>query len=419
MNIAPTHLRHPFCWTALTVLILFALFSPSTAWADSPLEGTKPAHARVTWTSDPARSATISWSTAKPANQYLVRYRVRGATEKESTVAGEKGQFTGGEVKLYYYHARLSELTPSTEYEFQIVSDDETSPRFYFLTAPDVDRPLSILHGGDSRSNQAERRRVNQMLAQMVSESFENSRPSDDIFALAHGGDYIVNGRDLKQWSTWLSDHELTTGADGRMLPVIPARGNHDRSELFNQVFGFPEGDLNYFAMNVGPQVRFVTLNTETSTAGEQAKWLEGELRNARPNNRWVLAQYHRPAYPAVKKPSAALKSWVPLFEKYDVDLVCEADGHNIKRTVPIRGNEQDETGIVYIGEGGLGVGQRTPKSERWYLQPPGMSDTASHVFVLTFETDQLKGTCVRLDGTIADRFTRNPRRIEGLKAAR
>jgi hypothetical protein len=38
------------------------------------------------------------------------------------------------------------------------------------------------------------------------------------------------------------------------------------------------------------------------------------------------------------------------------------------------------------------------------------MTDSASHVFVLSFETEQLTGRCVRLDGTVAVRFTRKPR---------
>jgi hypothetical protein len=406
-------LRPSFLALGFTLLAVFVLQETKTAIAEAPLKGVKPAHWRVTWTSDPAHEATISWSTAKAAKKYIVRYREKGSQAKHSTVAAEMGRFTGGETELYYYHARLNELEPATSYEFQIFSDDERSPEFYFLTAPDSDRSFSILHGGDSRSDRKARGRMNQMIAKMVAKSTQNKNANDDIIALAHGGDYIVNGRKLEQWSAWLSDHELTIGEDGRMLPVIPTRGNHDKGELFNQVFGFPGGDLNFYAVNLSSQVRFVTLNTETSTAGKQAKWLSRELGKSRPENRWLLTQYHRPAYPAVKAPGTALQSWVPLFEKHNVDLVCESDGHNIKRTVPIRGNVQDKTGVVYIGEGGLGVAQRTPKPERWYLQPPGMSDSANHVFLLTFGKKKLSGICIRLDGSIADRFSLDQRELK------
>jgi hypothetical protein len=109
--------------------------------------------------------------------------------------------------------------------------------------------------------------------------------------------------------------------------------------------------------------------------------------------------------FPAVKTPGAGLLSWVPLFEEYNVDLVCESDGHVIKRTVPIRDGKHDPSGVVYIGEGGLGVPQRTPKTDRWYLQPPGMADAGHHVFVLTIDGATLTGRCVGLDGKQFDTF--------------
>ena len=396
---------------AITTTIATVTFlAPSIANVDAPLEGTKPAQWRVIWTSDPATSATISWSTAKPGSSHKLRYQIKGDDASNGLKLADSGRFTGGGTELYYHHTRLSDLEPATAYEVQMQSDDDKSPVFYFVTGPANDRAFSIFHGGDSRSDQMARRHVNETIAAMVAKSYTNDDPADDVLALAHGGDYIASGSNMAQWSVWLSDHELTVGDDGRLLPIIPARGNHDKGKPFNEVFGFPDTDLNYYSINIGPQVRFVTLNSETSTAGDQAKWHDAELKQSRPNNRWLLAQYHRPAFPAVKSRSSVLQSWVPLFEKYNVDLVCEADGHNIKRTVPIRDGKQDETGIVYIGEGGLGVPQRTPKTDRWYLQSPGIADKGDHVFVLTFGKETISGECVLVDGTVRDSFTRQVR---------
>ena len=390
------------------IIACFAAASISTA--DAPPEGTKPAQWRVTWTSDPATSAIVSWSTAQQGSSHTLEYQIKGDESSKGVGLAESGRYTGGSDELYYHHVRLSDLQPSTAYEIQMKSDGDVSPTFYFLTAPSEDRAFSILHGGDSRSDQKARRKVNAAMAQMVADSFDNEDPADDIIAFAHGGDYVASGPRMDQWSEWLSDHELTTCNDGRLLPIIPTRGNHDKGKPFNEIFAFPEGDLNYYAINLGPECRFITLNTETSTAGDQARWLGEELAKSRRKLRWVLAQYHRPAFPAVKSPSTALQSWVPLFEKYYVDLVCESDGHNIKRTVPIRGNVQDESGVVYIGEGGLGVPQRTPKPERWYLQAPGMTDRGDHVFMLTFGQELITGKCILVDGTVRDEFTRPAR---------
>jgi len=398
------------------LIILFLIsISPSLSTVSNFAEThnpTVPKHLRVSWTSDPGTSAIISWSTLKPTDNPFVRFRKKNSDEKFSVTPTVEGRFQSDKSELHYQHATLVDLLPDTAYEFQVSQNETISSTYYFITASAIDRPFSLLHGGDSRSDHVARRKMNLMIAELVKTSFEDEDLSNDIIALAHGGDYVADGSNLTQWSKWMDDHELTIGKDGRMLPVIPARGNHDKSELFNQVFGFKEKDKNYYALDLNPTVRFVTLNTEISTAGDQAKWLNRELKKSRPNYRWLLAQYHRPAYPAVKAPGTALQSWVPVFEKYNVDLVCEADGHNIKRTLPIRGNVMDSTGVVYIGEGGLGVGQRTPKADRWYLQPPGMSDSASHVFVLTFEDEQIKGKCIRLDQTLADDFSLNARKI-------
>lgn len=400
----------------LAILAAIQLAS-SVAYAVEYETQIQPKHLRISWTSDPATAAIVSWSTLKPTDNHALRFRLKDTEGDYSVITPIQGRFQSEKTELHYHHANLSGLEPGTAYEFQITQSEDASKSFYFSTAPDVDRPLSLLHGGDSRSDQTTRQKMNLLISKLVKESYDDEVLSNDIFALAHGGDYVADGSNLNQWSKWLDDHELTIGQDGRMLPVIPARGNHDKSELFNQVFGFKEKHNNYYALNLNSTVRWITLNTEISTAGDQAKWLKQELKTSRPKNRWLLAQYHRPAYPAVKTPGSALQSWVPAFEKYDVDLVCEADGHNIKRTLPIRGNVEDATGVVYIGEGGLGVGQRTPKVDRWYLQPPGMADSASHVFVLTFESRELNAKCVRLDQTIADEFTMKPRKIEKIEA--
>ncbi len=181
---------------------------------------------------------------------------------------------------------------------------------------------------------------------------------------------------------------------------------------LFNEVFGFPVADANYYVTDLGEKLGLITLNTETSIAGDQAKWLEAQLKAARPAHRWLAVQYHRPAFPAVKTPSGALQFWVPLFDRYNVDLVYEADGHNIKRTVPIRDNVEDATGVVYLGEGGLGAEQRMPKANRWFLRSPGMGSSGNHVHVVLFDEPRWESRVVADSGKILDQYFRDYRAV-------
>ena len=378
--------------------------------ADAPpeLDPLAPRHWRCIWTEDPATVATLSWSTAAAGRQHIVKMAAvdpAPATDQEHqrTVAAQhNGRFTGDDLELHYHHARLADLQPGTTYEVTLESDGHASPPLRFTTAPADDRPVSVIFGADSRSGLVERRKMNALMARMAAEARAAGRPP--IVALAHAGDYVYDGNELSLWAQWMADHELTAGVDGHLLPIIPARGNHDHGEHFNQVFDFPAGDRNYYAVDVGPQLRWITLNTETVVAGKQTKWLAEQLAAARPQYRWVVAQYHRPSYPAAKLPGRGLVHWVPLFEQFNADLVCEGDGHTIKRTPRLRANKIDPTGVPYIGEGGLGVGQRTPNAELWYLRAPhAKAGSDHHLQLLTFDRDKLSYRVVLMSGDTFD----------------
>ncbi|MEM8866098.1 MAG: metallophosphoesterase family protein, partial [Planctomycetota bacterium] len=353
-------------------------------------------HVRVVWRGDAATQAIVSWSTATAGDVHALQIRAAGEETwntipcEQNLTLGESSDADAADAALsplHIHHVPLANLKPATKYEIVAVSDLVKSSTFSFTTAPADNRPTQLLYGGDSRSGWEHRQKMNRLLQRLVTEAERQGRPP--VLALAHGGDFVNRGHRIDQWRQWLDDHELTTSDEGRLLPIIPTRGNHDYGEPFNAIFGFQAGDANYYTTQLSPAIRLLTLNTETTTAGDQRNWLASELTTIAPISRWLLCQYHKPAFPAVKVPSGALTNWVPLFEQYDVDLCLEADGHCIKRTPPIRNNRIDPTGVVYVGEGGLGVGQRTPKTNRWYLQPPAVTGRGHHVHLLTFDRDR------------------------------
>ena len=401
MRTTKTHLIVLLCCLLVTAV------SP-LAWGDVK-EDTRPRNVRVVWLRNPSTTATLIWDTIKPTADNSVRIQQHGAEEARTYKArwNESYSYADKEnVDLIYHRVLIDGLLPSTRYDVEFESDGQKSRRMYFVSAPDDNRSMTLLFGGDSRSDQQARRAMNEMMAELVTDAQATEDPSDDVVGLIHAGDYVATGTSLKEWSRWLGDHELTTAEDGRLLPIIPARGNHDRGRLFNEAFGFKIKDQhNWYGVSFGTFLRVSVLNTEASVAGRQAKWLDEELATNRATHRWLVAQYHRPAYAATKWPSSALIHWVPLFEKYNVDLVCEGDGHTIKRTVPIRNGKQDPTGIVYVGEGGLGVPPRMPKPKRWYLQSPGMCGAGHHVQRLRFDADKLTYEVVLLGGKIGDRW--------------
>lgn len=403
-------------WLCNLAGLACSLMTVSTVAADD----LQPRHVRVVWTNNPATEATISWTTDAEGVAHKVRYKTAASDDWNSAPDAKTVKYNGrlpDRQPPYAHHVRLKDLQPATKYYLTVETDGKSSPEYYFVTAPNDDQPVALLFGGDSRSGIEARKKINRMMARMVAEQSVAGRP--EILALAHGGDFIVNGTDLGQWMVWLDNYELTTGGDGRLLPIIPARGNHDLGPIFNQLFDFPDDNENYYAVNLNSDVRLATLNTETSTAGNQRDWLADELTNNRWKHRWYLCQYHKPAFPAVKVPSGALTNWVPLFEQYQVDLVCEADGHVIKRTPPIKDLKVDPAGVVYIGEGGLGVGQRTPKTHRWYLQDTAeQCGSAHHVHLLTFDRKELNCRVIELGGKVFDEFTLEAKTVPPTTAA-
>ena len=375
----------------------------------TPLKGTTPAQWRVVWTGDASREATISWTTAEPGKRHVVYYGTESGGSEGEFARRQKCQSNGVYsieqpeppkkiAPAYYHHARISNLKPDTRYFFVLESDGERSREFYFRTAPVKGTDFTLIHGGDSRSGHADRSRMNLRIA-------EQATSDSKVLAFAHGGDYIVSGTKWEQWRLWLSQHELATLEDGRVLPIIPTRGNHDGGPIYFEVFDLDEKKERWHTTTLGKDVALVTLDTNGS-AGGQAKWLENELKRLRPAVRWLLVQYHRPMYPAVKGPPEQAAIFCPLFDKYNVDIALEADGHCMKRTVPIRGGKKDPTGVVYVGEGGLGVGQRKPDQDRWYLKNGGKAGSAHHVMRLDFAPDDLRVRFVLMEGSTWDDHT-------------
>lgn len=404
----------------VAVVAAAATLSPGRAVVGQD-DGT-PRQLRVVWAADPATRATVSWTTAIAGTTHRVHYDVvpRGAVAADYAHMTEV--VSTGEVVAdgpFFHHAALTDLPPDTPIYFAVESDGALSRELWFRTAPGPDATqLELLYGGDSRTGRRARQAMNQLIARLHGED-------PDIVALVHGGDYIGYANDWGQWSEWLDDHELTFGEHGRVLPIVPAKGNHEgRGVVYNRVFGEPSGDpeRNWFFTTIG-NAALVTLDTEVSLAGDQREWLRARLIEGR-EQPWLLVSYHRPAFPAVKSPSGAREHWVPLFEEFDVDLVLESDGHALKRTPPIRGEQIDFTGVTYVGEGGLGVPQRTPVEGRWYLESPGMASRGHHVQKIELTPDLLRYQAVLLDGTVADEVTILPRqerlghRITALQAS-
>jgi hypothetical protein len=299
--------------------------------------------------------------------------------------------YTSRQVPSYVNHAkgmknhfiRLKNLEPNTVYYFVVQDSEGIGRRMSFKTAPDnIDERISIIAGGDSRNNREARLNANKMVSKL--------RPDFIMFS----GDMTADDS-ARQWQTWFDDWQLTIGSDGRIFPIIVARGNHEASNQQMMDLFDVKSEAVYYGLSFGGDLlRVYTLNTLVPSGGNQKIWLETDLQNNR-SKIWKIAQYHQAIKPHTdSKPelNQLLINWATLFHKYHVDVALESDAHTVKWTWPIRpsreqGSEEgfirdDEKGTVYLGEGGWGAPLRTNNDDKSWTRNSGSFNQFKWIFV-------------------------------------
>ncbi len=372
-----SRLAVPFTFSA--VLLGLSACEPATGFMPEGVD-----YIRVMWNGDAARSATVAWSYPDtiPVNQklyYSVTDHGRKVEKYERSVSYSK---TKGANDIYHAFARLKDLTPDTKYYFVISDGKESSERYWFKTASDrADERVSLISGGDSRNSRTVRQDANRLVAKLR------------VDAVMFDGDMTMSGSP-QEWRDWFEDWQLSIASDGRVTPLIMARGNHEASNaILVDLFDAPAG--NYYAVKIGGgHIRVYTLNSEASVAGTQTEWLKAELARD-VGTTWQLAQYHSPMRPHVSSKADGTNQyryWAPLFHQYGVDVVAECDAHTVKSTWPIRPSTEagstegfirdDKSGTVYIGEGGWGAPLRKNNKVRPWTRDSGMFNHFNWIFI-------------------------------------
>jgi hypothetical protein len=96
-------------------------------------------------------------------------------------------------------------------------------------------------------------------------------------------------------------------------------------------------------------------------------------------------------------------KNWLPLFERHGVQLAFENHDHAFKRSKPLRGGKVAEDGIVFMGDGAWGVGERAVRgaaADVWYLEK---SQSVRHGMIVTLTPAGKKVTTIDHRGTVID----------------
>jgi 3',5'-cyclic AMP phosphodiesterase CpdA len=180
--------------------------------------------------------------------------------------------------------------------------------------------------------------------------------------------------------------HLLDGGTD--LLAVL---GNHDvaHGHAAGQVaaLGMPG---RWWARHDG-DVLMVGLDSTSATDPRQRDWLERTLASAR--EPWRIVMLHHPPYSAGYQGSSeeARRLFVPLFERYGVQLVLSGHDHDYQRSVPING-------VTYVVTGGAAGTRRTGEADF-----TAVSFSWHHFVELAVFSDRLVLRAVNQDSRVAD----------------
>jgi hypothetical protein len=255
----------------------------------------------------------------------------------------------------------------------------------------------------------------------------------DPEFALL-GGDIAYVNNEPKAHGRWFDFFriwgETMITADSRIIPIVPAIGNHevhgdtfeirggapnrgvspDRALFFYSLFGFP-GRPGYNVLDAGNYLSLIALDSyhTNPVPGAQTEWLKGVLERRR-QVPFIVPFYHVPAFPSHRSfagvTSVAIRAnWVPLFDAAGVRFAFENHDHTYKVTHPLRGGVRDPAGTRYLGDGAWAVGVRetTPLEKAPYLE---RAHSKNHVFVVTLHPGRADFQAIDPKGEVFDTFT-------------
>ncbi len=370
---------------------------------------------RVVWVKDPTTTATVAWNQVE-GDPGVVHYGREDQQRKhhlyDSVQEPQRVEDFDG---MTHCFARLSGLTPDTEYFFCIKDAAGVSRRLRFTTASDQPTSFTFVSGGDSRNFRDARVKANQI-----------SRELRPLF-ISFTGD-MISTDDAEHWEEWLEDWQQTIAQDGNIIPIVPHRGNHEkRPETIYHYFDTPADA--YFAFNIGGEMfRYYTLNSEIPADGAQGKWLAKDLAKHRKKVTHLVAGYHKPMRPHVGAKSEGTNplKWAKIFYKNGLDLAIESDSHVVKRTLPLKpdanGDEgfspasNDPNATVFIGEGCWGAPLRAADDAKSWTIDCGSFNSIDWLLVTP---DQIEVKTIEVTETQGPETVKDPKSFDtpkGLK---
>jgi predicted phosphodiesterase len=284
----------------------------------------------ISWSGDTKTTMDIQWRTSLEISSGELNFWKEGTSDTLTTTSSVielYDRLVYNDPRVNHHSTQLKDLEPGTNYFYQINSGDQESEVFSFNTASEDD-DFTFIWFGDTHHSEA--------WGNLLQHA-DQKHPQTAFYSIA--GDIVTHGLYKNEWDD-------IYGYSGKVLsqkPLMPVPGNHDnQDDLGNQLYydlwsypknapkGTPEESSYSF---VYKNALFLMIDA-TQEVDLLTPWIEEQLKNS--DATWKFAMFHFPPYNWEEPYLDLQQEWVPLFDKYHVDMVMSGHVHYYMRSLPM-----------------------------------------------------------------------------------
>ena len=304
----------------------------------TPFPSTKvPDQLLLTWSASPENSIDIQWRTSSSVPDGIVKYWKKDASDTQRVVAVK---FVMEDRMLYSdryanrFTASLSDLEPGTSYGY--ITGSELTKTFtevkFFQTQSDGQNRFSFIWFGDTHKSP--------VWGELLQKAHKN-HPEVAFYSIA--GDLVSTGLYRNEWDELFA----YSGDVFTQKPLMPVPGNHDRQDglgswMYYEMFSLPKNGPQAVAPESTYAFRYgnalFLMIDSTHPNEDQTDWI-GEQLSAT-DVVWKFVFFHFPPYNYEEPYPDIQAAWVPLFDKYHVDMVMSGHEHYYMRTKPMKNGQ-------------------------------------------------------------------------------